>query len=217
MALPDYPRFTIDWDTGLEPGMLRAIGNLAVASAHAEELLHQIYWNHAGLDGQSGPIVTDNLSPKRLCADIIKLVELNPTKANVFADLKVLLSELQELSTKRNQCVHWIWEAAERESDVTVTWPDKPTQYRVKRPLYRQKGILSEHYTVENLRTYCNEFSWIAFRLRSHTFPDETLREKRRGLAGSPPINGMSPADLFWPAPWLDKPQSQGSPDLNKS
>jgi hypothetical protein len=213
MALPDYPPLTVRWDTGLTPEMLQALGNLAVSSAQAEELLHQIYWNHAGLNEQSGPIVTDNLNPKRLQEDILKLVALDRSKANILADLKLLFAEHETLNTKRNHCLHWIWEGADRPPESVITEISaKPVPYKLKRPIYRQSGVLKQEVTVPEVKTYCSEFSWLAYRLRSHTFSDEELRQKRREVNGMGTVIGpeksksFALADLFWPAPWLDKP-----------
>jgi hypothetical protein len=98
MTLPDYPSSTVSWDTGLKPEMLQALGNLAVVSSQAEELLHQVYWHHAGLNAKSGPIVTDNLNPKRLHEDIIKLASIDASKANIVADLRIVLAARNEIT-----------------------------------------------------------------------------------------------------------------------
>jgi hypothetical protein len=207
VALSDYPPLPVKWETGLTGEMLSALGNLAVISAQAEELLHQIYWHHAGLNEQSGPIVTDNLNPKRLEEDIVKFVSLDKAKTNILADLKILFLEFETLNTKRNHCLHWIWQASEKEGTTGVTLGStEPISYHLNRPIYRQKGESSRAFTVEDVRAYCKEFSWLQYRLRSHTFGDEQLRQKRRELDGKPPLDGMAIADLFWPAPWLDKP-----------
>jgi hypothetical protein len=205
VALSDYPSFSIIWETGLNEEMLRALGNLAVVSALAEELLHQIYWQHAGLNERSGPIVTDNLNPKRLEEDIVKLVSLDNAKVNILADLKVLFLEFEALNTKRNHCLHWIWEVSAREGSIALE-PHKPIPYRLKRPVYRQKGEASQDFTVEDVKAYCKDFSGLQYRLRSHTFSAEELRQKRSEVDSAPPLMGVSLSDLFWPAPWLDKP-----------
>lgn len=205
MALSDYPPVVINWNTGLPPEMLRALGTLAVLSAGVEEMLHQIYWHHAGLDERIGPIVTDNLNPKKLEEDIKKLVQLDHSKANILADLKILFAEFRTLNTKRNHCLHWIWDNSTNDTPFSFVL-DQPIAYRLKRPLYRQSGELAQDFTVADVRNYCNQFAWLSQRLRSHTFSDEALRKKRDELINSLPINGVSQADLFWPAPWLDKP-----------
>jgi hypothetical protein len=201
VALSDYPPFTVDWNTGLSEGMLRALGKLAVVSAYAEELLHQIYWHHAGLNEQSGPIVTDNLNPKRLEEDIVKLVSFDGTKANILEDLRILFAEFRVLNTKRNQCLHWNWEVSEKEGTADITpEPDKPA-YRLRRPIYKYSGVPAQDlFTIEDVKTSCKEFSWLQFRLRSHTFSDEELRRRRNELSNAAPVNGMAVADLFWPA-----------------
>jgi hypothetical protein len=206
VTLSDYPPFAVDWNTGLTEAMLRALGKLAVVSAQAEELLHQIYWHHAGLDERSGPIVTDNLNPKRLEEDIVKLVSLDRTKVNILADLKVLFSEFRALNTKRNQCLHWGWEVSEKEGIAGVI-PGSETPYRLRRPIYKYSGEPSQNlFTVENVKTFCKDFSWLQFRLRSHTFSNDELRRRRNELSSAPPISGLAIADLSWPAPWLDQP-----------
>lgn len=213
VALLDYPPLTINWESGLKPRMLQALGNLAVVSAQAEELLHQIYWHHAGLNEQTGPIVTDNLNPKRLAEDILKLVALDKSKANIHADLKILLSEFETLNTKRNHCLHWIWEGAQEVGPLPASMlaPVRPVPYALKRPVYRQSGILSQEFSEEDVSSCCRQFAWLTYRLRSHTFSDEQLREKRREMAAMGEIKSktevvLNLADLFWPAPWLDKP-----------
>jgi hypothetical protein len=98
VTLLDRPPFIVRWNTGLKPEMLQALGNLAVVSAQAEELLHKIYWRHAGLNVQSGPIVTDNLNPKRLEEDITKFVGLDKTKKNILDDLTILFAEFRAVN-----------------------------------------------------------------------------------------------------------------------
>jgi hypothetical protein len=66
MTLADRPPFIVRWETGLPPEILQGIGKLSVISSQIEQLLHQIYWKYAGLKPELGPIVTDNLNPKRL-------------------------------------------------------------------------------------------------------------------------------------------------------
>jgi hypothetical protein len=202
MTLPDYPRGTINWDTGLAPDMLRALGNLAVAAAQVEELLHQVYWHYAGLTVETGPIVTDNLNPKRLQEDIIKFASLEKSKANRVADLKVLFAELETLNTARNRCLHWTWRAA------TISPVEMPlagrVSYELTRPLYKQSGPPGQSFSIEDIKKFCNDLSWLAYRLRSHSGSDDILRQKRAEIAG---MTALAPdielADLFWPAPWL--------------
>ena len=205
MALSDYPSIAVDWGTGLLPEMMQALGQLAVMSAGAEELLHQIYWNYAGLDEQTGPIVTDNLNPKRLEEDIVKFAALDKAKANNLSDLKILFAEFEDLNTKRNHCLHWIWDTDFFENSLAFVKGPLHV-YRLKRPLYKQKGHPTQNFSTEDIRGFCNQYGWLSQRLRSHTFGDDALREKRAEAANSPPLNGMAIADLFWPAPWLDKP-----------
>lgn len=72
MTLPDYPPYISGYSSGLPHDLLQALGHLSVVSARLEQLLHKIYWKYAGLNEETGPIATDNLTPKRLFEDIVK-------------------------------------------------------------------------------------------------------------------------------------------------
>jgi hypothetical protein len=227
MTLPDRPPYVSQWNTGLPPEMLEALGTLAVVSAQAEEFLHQIYWKHAGLDQKTGPIATDNLNPKRLEEDIKKLVRLDAAKANVLADLTVLFVEFEALNTKRNHCLHWIWEIAgfEKGKEPTVmissVGPVKAAPYQLKRPIYRQTGHLVQEFDIKDVREICSDFSWLATRLQSHAISEQQLRVSRATVGDFGAIinpdgtTKLSFADLFWPAPWLDKPLQPNSTPLD--
>jgi hypothetical protein len=219
----------MQWGVDLQPELLKAIGHVAVVTSEIEELLHQIYWKHAGLNSESGPIVTDNLNPKRLSEDILKFVGLNPTKANILADLKILFDEFTIINTKRNHCLHWIWEKVEDEREPTglaaVDLFAKPIMsYRVKRPIYRQSGIKIQSFSIEDVQKLCDESTWLARRFSSHALDEEILRNKRKEIDSFGTFSGpehRSFADIFLPAPWLDKPLSQEStraplPDTQK-
>jgi hypothetical protein len=97
VALRDRPfGSVIGWNTGLPPEMLQAPGNLAVVTAQVEELLHQIYWKHAGLSEKNGPIVRDNINPKRLMDDILKFLKMKPSEAKIYNDLQILFEDFGE-------------------------------------------------------------------------------------------------------------------------
>jgi hypothetical protein len=222
MALDDYPNHLLGWGTGFMPNLLEAIGHLAVITAQIEESLHQIYWKHACLNQNSGPIVTDNLNPKRLSEDILKFARLDPAKTNIVADLELLLGEFETLNTTRNQCLHWIWEKVEAEQpkeqnsfgnfQIGGGFHTPPPIYQVKRPAYKTKGIGSKAYSTEDIKTLCNQCTWLERRLNSHAMDEGELRRLRQEMDGTggiirldgSPIRSL--ADLFWPAPWLDKP-----------
>lgn len=219
MPLRDRPFGTlIGWNTGLPPQMLQAIGHLAVVTAEAEELLHQIYWRHSGLDDKSGPIVTDNINPKRLMEDTLKFVSLKPSETKLYEDLETIFKEFENINTKRNHCIHWVWETIESkpfEMGVGMAgishigYGGLPT-YQVKRPVYRQSGVKTEPFTIGEIQQLCSDTGWLIQRFRSHTLTEQELRDKRREYedlpALEPTISGISSvADLFWPAPWLDK------------
>ena len=220
MPLRDHPvKGVIGWSTGLPPEMLQAIGHLAVVTAQAEELLHQIYWKHAGLNEKSGPIVTDNINPKRLMEDILKFARLKPEQAELCADLQTLFQEFENINTKRNHCLHWVWEVIEskplemgvgRLGALRVGHGETPT-YRVKRPAYRQTGVKSEPFTLSQIQQLCIDTSWLIQRFLAHTLTEEQLRKERRRLETELIPSEfrdsilMTYADLFWPAPWLDK------------
>lgn len=218
MTLADRPTQGISWSTALQPDMLQSLGNLAVISAQIEEVLHKIYWKHASLTEQNGPVVTDNLNPKRLTEDILKFVALDGAKAHILADLQILVAEFNTLNTKRNRCLHWIWEAKYAEKLVGILYQtDEPQAYQVKRPIYRQSGIHSEDFTAADMAEICNDFGWLLRRLDSHTFEEGALRAMRESTDrfgttvnsdGSVNLSGL--ADLFYPAPWLDKQLQQG-------
>jgi hypothetical protein len=217
MALDDYPTTTVNWDTGLSSRMLQLLGNLAVVSAQTEQLLHQIYWHHLGLTDKTGPIVTDNLNPKKLEEDILKIVSVDKEKANIYADLKILFTELRDLNTKRNHCLHWIWIGLAKPGPLPIAnlvtgEIVKSTPFKLQRPVYRQSGGQPlQEFAVEDVKDYCNRFAWLSYRLRSHSFSDDELRKKREETLGNVAAPGRPEttikfADLFWPAPWLDKP-----------
>jgi hypothetical protein len=193
------------WNTSIDTGMLTLLGELAVVSAHMEELLHRLYWKHAGLDEKSGPIVTDNLNPKRLSEDIKKLVALDPAKAHILEDLKILLKEFEDINTKRNRCLHWIWDIVEQNDEsiegVTISGP-----YKVSRPVYKQAGIASQELDVKDIEEICRNGNWLNRRLYSHTLSENVLRNLRSLTKPFHPV-----VDIFWPAPWLDKPQPPNS------
>jgi len=215
MALPDRPTFVIRWHTGLPDDLLKALGNLAVVSAQIEEVLHRVYWKHAGLTSESGPIVTDNLNPKRLAEDILKFAALEASKAHVLADLKILLAEFEALNTKRNQCIHWMWSIAGQEQpefeDATREMSAAP--YGVERPAYRQKrGQVSAEFRLKDVEQLVMDCSWLLQRLRSHVGEEDALRRARASVSESAAFRkARSLADVFFPAPWLDKQPPQDS------
>jgi hypothetical protein len=208
--------------------MLQAIGHLAVVTAEAEELLHQIYWKHGDLDDKKGPIVTDNINPKRLMEDILKFVSLEPSNSRAHHDLKIIFREFEDINTKRNHCIHWVWETIENKADrveigMGLFGYRPPPTYQVKRPIYRQSGIKAEPFSLADILQLRDDTIWLNRRLRSHTLSEKELIEKRREYDSLPAIpNCPNPAiktfaDLFWPAPWLDTPSqpviTKGSAD----
>jgi len=156
-------------------------------------LLHQIYWKYAGLKPELGPIVTDNLNPKRLSEDILKFVSNNPTKINQLQDLKLLLTEFANINTKRNQCIHWIWSIVGRNSDIKLSTepPQSPTPYRVSRPIYKQSGVDFVEFRPDELDVLCNDCSWLRARLASHAISETDLRENRRHVGVQGSIDGI--------------------------
>ena len=95
MSLPDRPTVVTRWETGLPPALLGAIGKLSVVSAEIEKVLHEIYWKHAGISKIVGPIVTDNLNPKRLGEGIIKFAKIEKSDTKILDDLKKLLKQFE--------------------------------------------------------------------------------------------------------------------------
>jgi hypothetical protein len=213
MTLADRPPFIVRWETGLSPEILQGIGKLAVISSQIEQLLHQIYWKYAGLRSEIGPVVTENLNPKRLSEDIIKFARRDPNKTNELADLRALLAEFESINVKRNQCIHWIWSIVGRNLDLKLsTEPPKVVPpYRISKPIYKQSGVDFVEFHAEELDALCNDCSWLRARLASHAIAESELRENRRHVSHQGSIDGLSFAYLFWPAPWLDKPLPQDS------
>lgn len=210
------PMVTFRLDTRLPPEMLNELGRLAVVTAEAEELLHRIYWRHAGLNEKNGPIVTDNINPKRLMEDVIKFLKLKPAEENVLLDLEDIFAEFEGINTKRNHCLHWIWEVIESKPErveigMGTFGYSPPKTYQVNRPAYRQSGVKTEPFTTADIQKLCDDASWIVQRFRSHAISEEQLRENRKELQhleiSAPHDSSVrTMADLFWPAPWLDKP-----------
>jgi hypothetical protein len=203
MALADRPSM-IKWQSGLSPDILQGIGMLAVVSGKIEQLLHLIYWRHAGLTDKTGPIVTSDLSPNRLTEAITKLVKLDPAKAHIAADLGTLFTEFRLVNKQRNQYIHWIWSIQGRTPE---TEPEPP--YKVLRPLYKQSGDESAEFDAEQVTQLCNDCAWLEARLSAHAMDESALRARRTEIdqmgAITSPV-GLRLSDLFLPAPWLDKP-----------
>lgn len=221
MTLADRPPFISHWATGIKPEVLQSLGHLAIVSAQIEEEMHKIYWRHAGLDECSGPIVTDILNPKRLAEDIIKLVRLDPRKQRVLADLEVLFKEFEDLNERRNQCLHWIWSVAGQEVSkggpmISETQPAPPLAYKLMKPKYRQKGKPHIEYDAKALVQLCDDCSWLLRRLTAHALPEDDLLRNRAELDNTGAIGNYLGrhwpfSDVFFPAPWLDKPASPES------
>jgi hypothetical protein len=213
--------------------MLQALGHLAVVTAQIEELLHQIYWKHAGLTEKTGPIVTDNINPKRLMEDALKFTGLDPSRSNVHEDLALIFKEFEDINTKRNHCLHWVWETVESkptqlEMDAGLLFGYRPPPaYQVKRPIYKLKGVETQPFSTADIQQLCNDSSWLIQRFRSHTLSEGELRRRRSEyenlpVVAQPPGSEIKTfADLFWPAPWLDKsappnPTPSGCPGTQK-
>ena len=221
MTLPDRPAGVVKWEIGLPPDLLQAIGHVAVLSAHIEEMLHKIYWVHAGLTDQSGPVVTDNLNPKRLSEDILKFANMDPAKANIAADLKTLLAEFESLNTKRNHCLHWIWSIASPKLSEEIkfgsTAPSAQPPFELKKPAYKQAASATETFQVKDVQKLYDDCAWLMVRLRAHTIPEFELRAGRQRADMLGATSEVSFADLFWPAPWLDRPLPPETPAIKSS
>lgn len=211
MALPDRPPFLVGWRTGLPDELLKALGHLSVISAQIEDSLHRIYWKYAGLTLQSGPIVTDNLNPKRLGEDILKFLAIDGSKISILADLEILMTELEGLNQRRNQCIHWMWsivgqERPEFTDPMQASIPPPP--YKLIQPVYKQKIRPSVDLRVEDVEELVNECSWLSQRLRSHAMEESDLRRQRAEVDGMGAFTApaLSLSDVLFPAPWLGKP-----------
>ncbi|HEY1721765.1 MAG TPA: hypothetical protein VGG27_11000 [Magnetospirillaceae bacterium] len=209
MALPDKPSI-IKWDVGLPDQLLQAIGQLSVSTAQLEETLHLIFWRFAGLTHQTGPIVTDNLNPKRLSEDIQHLAKKTNQPKAVCEDLEILFAEFNVLNQTRNQCVHWNWVALD--VDGKSVPHELANKYQVNRPRYDRKAKPPKAFTIEEVRTLCDDIAWLQRRLEAHAMTPDELRKTRGEIdADAPPLTRMF-ADLFFPAPWLDIPDPPAQP-----
>jgi hypothetical protein len=209
MSLPDRTIGIGRWNTGLSPEILQAIGKLAVVSANVEQLLHVIYWMHAGLTGETGPIATSDLGPKSLTESIVKLVKLDPAKANILSDLQLLFVEFRAVVKRRNQCIHWIWSIQGQTPEM-----EKAPPHKLIRPMYKQGGEPEVEFDVTAIEQLYDDYAWLEVRLTSHATHPDVLRSKRAEwdatgvikITGSDGERVQRFSDMFLPAPWLDKP-----------
>jgi hypothetical protein len=211
VTLPDYPSFISGYSSGLPHDLLQALGHLSVVSARLEQLLHKIYWKHAGLNEQNGPIVTDILNPKRLFEDILKFANLDPANEHIVADLRVLSKEFEDINTKRNRALHWIWAIPPNSpstTQLTTTEPVAVPPFKLLKPAYKQTGEGAFEHTAKDVVALCNDCAWLETRLTAHSLPIDHVRAQRAGYAALGAINAESIADICLPAPWLDKPLS---------
>ena len=71
MTLPDRPKDVLKWQAHLDREWLQELGRIGMFAAWVEETLHEIYWRHAELTVEIGRIITGDLRPNRLSADIL--------------------------------------------------------------------------------------------------------------------------------------------------
>jgi hypothetical protein len=183
VTLPDRPKDVLKWQAHLDPEWLQELGRIAMFAAWVEETLHEIYWRHAELTVETGRIITGDLRPNRLSADILKLMKLRPDEKARLADIKILISEYKNLAEQRNQCIHWIWSRVA--SGAAWTMP----------PIYKTK-IEPTKYTLEKLRQLEDDLAWLRIRLSAHV-DTKSLRDRRAALGEL--------SDFCVPAPWLDE------------
>ncbi len=209
MTLIDRPSIPCGWEPGLPDQVLKLLGKIAIIAASIEDLLHKIYWKYCGVDEKYGPIITDNLSPKRMSEDIIKIVKKDPSKKRIFDDLNIIMKELEALNEKRNRIIHWNWPVAGSRlpKDILVTdqAPMVPSPYKITRPAYKQKGSDFEIFDETKLNQLCDDFWWLKCRLQAHSINENELRELRKRYSSKGGIEGVPFADVVLPAPWLDK------------
>jgi hypothetical protein len=210
VTLPDYPPYISGYSSGLPHDLLQALGHLSVVSARLEQLLHKIYWKHAGLNEETGPIATDNLTPKRLFEDIVKFAKLDPSGEHVVADLKLLSNEFGEINTKRNRALHWIWaiQPINPSDPPTTEEPLATPPFKLLKPKYKQTGEESFEHTAKDVVSLCNDCSWLETRLTAHSMPVDEVRTSRAKLGLDGYVPGYPRVDAILPAPWLDKPPS---------
>ena len=170
--------------------MLQAIGSVAVHAAVAEQMVHVAYWRYAGLDNKVGQVITENMRPKRVLEDLIKIVTLLKSGAGRIADIKDIAHTYGNLAQQRNEIIHWIWDSNE---DDTVHKVIPPGYMSGKSPRHHSKP-----YTEKQIKAIGDGLRTIARRLQSHLIKDQDILALR---AVSRPGYVL--------APWLDKPSQQ--------
>ena len=157
---------------------------MAVVSASIEDILHIIYWKMAGLSDAVGAVITGDARPNRLTEDIIKIARGAKVDAKIIEDLSDIFTAYRDLATKRNQCIHWTWNAPKGKRIV------------VEPPTYKT-GAQPVTFTLKEMRTLADDLVWIETRLDVHAMsPAELQAAKSR----------TKNANIYVPTPWLDKP-----------
>lgn len=168
-------------------GMLTAIGRAVVISASIEDILHGIHWKYAGLSQKVGPVITGDARATRLTEDIMRIVRAAKVRYEIIDDLHDIFEELKLLITKRNKCIHWLWEKP------------KGRRHKISPPIYKV-GHSEAVFSVKEIEALGDALVWIEARLSAHEMSDDDLRKERERFGEK--------AHIFVPTPWLDKPQT---------
>jgi hypothetical protein len=166
--------------------MLQGIGSVAVHAAIAEQMIHVAYWRYAGVSNGVGRLITENMRPKRLLQDLVKIARESKTTPGRAADMAAISTAYGNLAQQRNEIIHWIWESDE---DSKL--------YRVVPPGYMTKPTdQSKPYTDAQIVGLAEGFKILGRRLRAHAMTDAQISTYRALSADH--------LQILVPAPWLD-------------
>lgn len=124
--------------------------------------------------------------------DILRIARASRQSDAIIEDLEDLFRDFWDKNQKRNQYLHWIW----------------TTSHEVEAPSYKPARQTIE-VSAKDVNELADDLIWIEVRLQSHTKTEIALLADRKNLGPE--------ADLYAPAPWLNKSQPQGPKPQNRS
>lgn len=166
-------------------GVIAEIGRLAIVSASIEDIMHQIFWKHAGVSAPVGATITGDARATRLGEDIVKIAKAANVDAAIVEDLSDIFTEHRALVQERNKFLHWIW-----------SWNTETGEDRIDPPGYKSH-LAGRYVTAQEVQKIGDDLVWIEARLAAHSLSEEELKESKKqfGLAGA----------FDAPTPWLEK------------
>jgi hypothetical protein len=164
------------------PDILQAIGRVSAVSAGIEEELHALYWKLLAVSDGVGKVITGDMRSNRMTEDILRIARASREADGIIKDLEDLFQDFKEKNQKRNQYLHWIW----------------TNTHEIKSPSYKSSNHTIA-VTAEDVNELADDLIWLEVRLASHTKSHADLLIERRKLGAE--------ADLYAPAPWLNKPR----------